>query len=211
MDRNQQMLDLMALGPVIPVLVIEEADQAVPLAQALVAGGLRVLEVTLRTPVALECIARIAADVPDAIVGAGTVNRPIDADAARQSGAKFLVSPGSTAALLDEMDKTHLPYLAGAVTASEVLGLLERGLTALKFFPAEPAGGINYLKALAGPLPEIRFCPTGGIDLAKAKQYLALPNVPCVGGSWVVPKDALAAGDYARIEALAREAASLAP
>ena len=109
------------------------------------------------------------------------------------------------------MDKTHLPYLAGAVTASEVLGLLERGLTALKFFPAEPAGGINYLKALAGPLPEIRFCPTGGIDLAKAKQYLALPNVPCVGGSWIVPKDALAAGDYARITALAREAASLAP
>ncbi|KJV08543.1 keto-deoxy-phosphogluconate aldolase [Elstera litoralis] len=210
MDRNQKILDLMGLAPVIPVLVIDDVDQAVPLAQALVAGGLRVLEITLRTPVALECIERIGQQVPGVIVGAGTVNRPIDADAARSVGAQFLVSPGSTLALLDEMDKTGLPYLAGAATASEVLGLLERGITAVKFFPAEPAGGVAYLKALSGPLPDIRFCPTGGIDPVKAKQYLALPNVPCVGGSWLVPKDALASGDYARIEALAREAASLA-
>jgi 2-dehydro-3-deoxyphosphogluconate aldolase/(4S)-4-hydroxy-2-oxoglutarate aldolase len=206
---NEATAALVNLAPVIPVLVIEDVATAVPLARALAAGGLPVLEVTLRTPAALDCIRAIADELPHVMIGAGTVNSPASVKAAVQAGSRFLVSPGSTAQLTDAFLDSGLPFLAGAVTASEVLGLLERGITHAKFFPAEPAGGTAYLKSLGGPLPEVRFCPTGGIDLAKAREYLKLPNVPCVGGSWVAPADAVKAGDWGRIETLAREAASL--
>jgi 2-dehydro-3-deoxyphosphogluconate aldolase/(4S)-4-hydroxy-2-oxoglutarate aldolase len=200
---------LLDLAPVIPVVVIDAADRAVPLARALLAGGLPAVEITLRTPCALDAIARIAAEVPDAVVGAGTVRTPADVDACVRAGARFLVSPGVTPALLDAMLGSGLPFLPGAATVSEVLALAERGLRELKFFPAEAAGGVPYLKSLASPIPDVRFCPTGGITPRSAPDYLALPNVGCVGGSWLTPADALAAGDYARVEKLAREAASL--
>ncbi|MFD2264833.1 bifunctional 4-hydroxy-2-oxoglutarate aldolase/2-dehydro-3-deoxy-phosphogluconate aldolase [Lacibacterium aquatile] len=206
---NHATAELVSRAPVIPVLVIDDLKTAVPLATALAAGGLTVLEVTMRTPVALDCIRAIADALPQVMIGAGTVNNPASVKAAVAAGSRFLVSPGSTEALLDAFLDSGLPFLAGAVTASEVLGLAERGLNHAKFFPAEPAGGTNYIKSLGGPLPEMRFCPTGGIDLAKAKEYLKLPNVPCVGGSWVAPADAVKAGDWARIETLAREAAGL--
>jgi 2-dehydro-3-deoxyphosphogluconate aldolase / (4S)-4-hydroxy-2-oxoglutarate aldolase len=183
----------------------------VPMARALVAGGLPVIEVTLRTPSALASIKRIAAEVPDAVVGAGTVLTPADVRAAIGAGSQFLVSPGCTDALLDAMQASGVPALPAAATPSEVIALLERGLTHAKFFPATPAGGVPYLKALAGPLPMVRFCPTGGIDLASAPKFLALPNVVCVGGSWLTPADAVAAGDWSRIEQLARQAAELRP
>ncbi|WP_424533824.1 bifunctional 4-hydroxy-2-oxoglutarate aldolase/2-dehydro-3-deoxy-phosphogluconate aldolase [Sphaerisporangium viridialbum] len=202
-------MTILDLAPVIPVVVIDEVETAVPLARALVAGGLPVIEVTLRTPCALDAIARIAAEVPDAVIGAGTVRTPADVVASTGAGARFLVSPGSTPVLLDSMLDSGVPFLPGAATASEVLALAERGLTELKFFPAGPAGGVAYLKALAGPIPEVRFCPTGGIRLETAPEYLALPNVGCVGGTWLTPADALASGDYPRIEKLAAEAAAL--
>lgn len=202
-------MTLLDLAPVIPVVVIDDADRAVPLARALLAGGLPAVEITLRTPCALDAIARIAAEVPDAVVGAGTVRTPADVDACVRAGARFLVSPGVTPALLDAMLGSGLPFLPGAATVSEVLALAERGLRELKFFPAEAAGGVPYLKSLASPIPDVRFCPTGGITPRSAPDYLALPNVGCVGGSWLTPADALAAGDYARVEKLAREAASL--
>lgn len=202
-------MTLLDLAPVIPVVVIDDADRAVPLARALLAGGLPAVEITLRTPCALDAIARIAAEVPDAVVGAGTVRTPADVDACVRAGARFLVSPGVTPALLDAMLGSGLPFLPGAATVSEVLALAERGLRELKFFPAEAAGGVAYLKALASPIPEVRFCPTGGIRPATAPEYLALPNVGCVGGTWLTPADALASGDYARVEKLAREAAAL--
>lgn len=202
-------MTLLDLAPVIPVVVIDDADRAVPLARALLAGGLPAVEITLRTPCALDAIARIAAEVPDAVVGAGTVRTPADVDACVRAGARFLVSPGVTPALLDAMLGSGLPFLPGAATVSEVLALAERGLRELKFFPAEAAGGVPYLKSLASPIPDVRFCPTGGITPRTAPDYLALPNVGCVGGSWLTPADALAAGDYARVEKLAREAASL--
>jgi 2-dehydro-3-deoxyphosphogluconate aldolase/(4S)-4-hydroxy-2-oxoglutarate aldolase len=202
--------DLLDRAPVIPVIVIEDSSVAVPLATALVAGGLTVLEVTLRTPCALDAIRRIAQEVPGAIVGAGTVLSPEDVTAAVEAGAQFLVSPGSTPRLLDSMLVSGAAPLPAAATASEVIALMERGLDHGKFFPAKPAGGTAYLKALGGPIPNFRFCPTGGIDLRSAPDFLALPTVACVGGSWITPDDAVAAGDWARVESLAREAAGLA-
>ncbi|MGW9350858.1 bifunctional 4-hydroxy-2-oxoglutarate aldolase/2-dehydro-3-deoxy-phosphogluconate aldolase [Nocardiopsis flavescens] len=201
--------DVLALAPVMPVVVLHDAEAAVPLARALVAGGLPGIEVTLRTPAALDAIERIAAEVPEAAVGAGTVVTPDQAEAAAEAGARFLVSPGCTATLADAMAGTGLPFLPGVSTVSEALALLERGVTELKFFPAEAAGGAGFLKSLTGPLPQVRFCPTGGITPASAPSYLALPNVGCVGGSWLTPADAVAAGDWDRITGLAREAAAL--
>ncbi|POM22913.1 KHG/KDPG aldolase [Actinomadura rubteroloni] len=200
---------LLDLAPVVPVVVLDDAGAAVPLARALVAGGLPVIELTLRTPAALPAIERVAAEVPDAVVGAGTVVRRADAERAAKAGARFLVSPGCTPALRAAMADTGVPFLPGVATASEALALLEEGVTALKFFPAEAAGGVPYLKALGGPLPQARFCPTGGVTLANAPGYLGLPNVGCVGGTWLTPRDAIAAGDWTRIEELARTAAAL--
>lgn len=201
--------DLLELSPVIPVVVLDDAAHAVPLAQALLRGGIRVIELTLRTPAALPAIERIAAEVPDIVLGAGTVTAPEHAEQALKAGASFLVTPGSTDRVLDAVEDTGLPFLPGAATVSEAMKLAERGLTALKFFPAEAAGGADYLKSVGGPLPGLRFCPTGGITPETAPKYLALPNVGCVGGSWLTPKDALVAGDWARVESLAKAAAAL--
>ncbi|MFJ8665605.1 bifunctional 4-hydroxy-2-oxoglutarate aldolase/2-dehydro-3-deoxy-phosphogluconate aldolase [Streptomyces sp. NPDC093600] len=202
-------LDLAPEAPVVPVVVIEDTADAVPLARALVAGGLPVIEVTLRTSGALDAIRAIAAEVPGAVVGAGTVLSAAGVADAVGAGARFLVSPGWTDGLLDAMRASEVPFLPGVSTASEVVALLERGVREMKFFPAEAAGGVPYLKSLAGPLPQARFCPTGGVSLASAPSYLALPNVGCVGGTWMLPADALAARDWARVETLAREAAGL--
>ncbi|MFE1383791.1 bifunctional 4-hydroxy-2-oxoglutarate aldolase/2-dehydro-3-deoxy-phosphogluconate aldolase [Streptomyces sp. NPDC058740] len=203
-------LDLAPAAPVVPVVVIEDASDAVPLARALVAGGLPLIEVTLRTPAALDAIRAVAAEVPGAVVGAGTVVSPAHAADAVTAGARFLVSPGWTDALLESMHGSGVPFLPGVSTTSEVVALLERGVTDMKFFPAQAAGGVPYLKSLGGPLPQARFCPTGGISLASAPAYLSLPNVACVGGTWMLPPDALAARDWGRVETLAREAAGLA-
>ncbi|GLX01132.1 bifunctional 4-hydroxy-2-oxoglutarate aldolase/2-dehydro-3-deoxy-phosphogluconate aldolase [Microtetraspora sp. NBRC 16547] len=202
-------MSLLDLAPVVPVVVIDDAEAAVPLARALVAGGLPVIEVTLRTDAALDAIRRIADEVPDAVVGAGTIRSASDVAAAVAAGSRFLVSPGTTPSLVDALLDGGVPFLPGVATASEAMALRERGVTEMKFFPAEAAGGIPYLKALSGPLPDVRFCPTGGIKLATAPGYLALPNVGCVGGTWLTPADTLAAGDYARVEKLALEASSL--
>jgi len=199
------------LAPVVPVLVLDDATDAVPLARALVAGGLPAIEVTLRTPVALEAIRAIAGAVPDAVVGAGTVITPEQVRESVAAGARFLVSPGWTDVLLEAMRASGVQFLPGVSTTSEVVALLERGVREMKFFPAQAAGGTAYLKSLAGPLPQARFCPTGGIGAANAPEYLGLPNVGCVGGTWMIPADAVAAGDWGRIEALAREAAGLGP
>jgi 2-dehydro-3-deoxyphosphogluconate aldolase/(4S)-4-hydroxy-2-oxoglutarate aldolase len=200
---------LLQQGPVIPVLVIDHLESAVPLARALSAGGLRVLEITLRTSCALQAISAIADAVPEVWVGAGTVNSAAQVQDAARAGARFLVSPGSTPRLLDALEDSGLPFLPGAVTSSEVLQMLERGHRHLKFFPAEAAGGAPVLKALSGPFPQVKFCPTGGIDLRLALGYLRLSTVPCVGGSWVAPADAVATGDWSRITALALEATRL--
>lgn len=197
------------LAPVLPVVVLSDAADAVPLARALVAGGLPAIEVTLRTPAALDGIRAIAEEVPGAVVGAGTVITPEQVSRCVAAGARFLVSPGWTESLLAALRESGVPFLPGVSTASEVVALLERGVREMKFFPAQAAGGTAYLKSLAGPLPDARFCPTGGIAEATAPEYLALPNVGCVGGSWMVPADAVAAGDWARIEELARGAAGL--
>ncbi|MGW6895457.1 bifunctional 4-hydroxy-2-oxoglutarate aldolase/2-dehydro-3-deoxy-phosphogluconate aldolase [Streptomyces sp. NBC_01727] len=197
------------LAPVVPVVVLEDAADAVPLARALVAGGLPAIEVTLRTAAALDAIEAIAAEVPDAVVGAGTVISARNVSDTVAAGARFLVSPGWTDPLLDAMKASEVPFLPGVSTTSEVVALLERGVSEMKFFPAEAAGGTAYLKALSAPLPQARFCPTGGISLASAPTYLALPNVGCVGGSWMVPGDAVTAKDWARVERLAGEAAAL--
>ncbi|MGP3958130.1 bifunctional 4-hydroxy-2-oxoglutarate aldolase/2-dehydro-3-deoxy-phosphogluconate aldolase [Nonomuraea sp. 3N208] len=202
-------MSLLDLAPVIPVVVIEDVETAVPMARALVTGGLPVIEVTLRTPVAREAIARIADEVPEAMVGAGTIRTHDDIAASVSAGARFLVSPGTTLSLVEAMDSSGVPYLPGAGTVSEVMALVERGIKELKFFPAEAAGGVPYLKALAGPLPDVRFCPTGGIRVDTAPDYLALPNVGCVGGTWLTPQDALAGRDWARVEKLAADAAAL--
>ncbi|AVH59027.1 MULTISPECIES: bifunctional 4-hydroxy-2-oxoglutarate aldolase/2-dehydro-3-deoxy-phosphogluconate aldolase [Streptomyces] len=199
------------LAPVVPVVVVTDASDAVPLARALVAGGLPAIEVTLRTPAALAAIRAIAAEVPDAVVGAGTVLSPEQVADSVTAGARFLVSPGWTDVLLEAMRGSGVPFLPGVSTTSEVVTLLERGVREMKFFPAQAAGGTAYLKSLAGPLPQARFCPTGGIGLASAPEYLALPNVGCVGGTWLLPADALATKDWGRIEGLAREAAALGP
>jgi 2-dehydro-3-deoxyphosphogluconate aldolase/(4S)-4-hydroxy-2-oxoglutarate aldolase len=201
--------DIVGNVPVIPVLVVDRVEVAAPLAEALVAGGLEVLEITLRTPVALEVIRAMKAAVPRARIGVGTVLTEAQLNAAIEAGASFAVSPGATAMLLEAAGRSSIPLLPGTSTASEVMELLERGWRHMKLFPAEAVGGAKLLESLASPLPEARFCPTGGIDLAKAPSYLRLPNVFCVGGSWVAPKDAVAKGDWARIETLAREAAAL--
>ncbi|BAG22045.1 MULTISPECIES: bifunctional 4-hydroxy-2-oxoglutarate aldolase/2-dehydro-3-deoxy-phosphogluconate aldolase [Streptomyces] len=198
------------LAPVVPVVVLHDAADAVPLARALVAGGLPAIEVTLRTPAALDSIRAMAAEVPGAVVGAGTVISPEHVRDTVAAGARFLVSPGWTDALLEAMKASGVPFLPGVSTTSEVVALLERGVREMKFFPAEAAGGTAYLKALSAPLPQARFCPTGGISLASAPSYLALPNVGCVGGSWMVPGDAVAAKDWDRVARLAAEAAALA-
>lgn len=207
-QQSDATLALCRLAPVIPVLVIDEVRHAAPLAQALVAGGLPVLEVTLRTPAALEAIAAMA-QVPGARVGAGTVLNGTDAARARAAGAAFAVSPGATEALVAACSAQDLPLLPGAATASEVMGLMEAGYRTLKFFPAEAAGGIPLLQALRGPLPQALFCPTGGITEASAPDWLNLQNVVCVGGTWVAPAGMLRAGDWAGITRLARAAAAL--
>lgn len=201
--------ELAALGPVIPVIVLQRVADAVPLARALVAGGVRVLEVTLRTPVALECMRAIAAEVPEAIVGAGTLRSAADVQAAVAAGCRFGVSPGWSAAIGQACRVAGLPLLPGVATASEVMAASSAGHDFLKFFPATAAGGVPMLKALAGPFPDIAFCPTGGITPETAPQFLALPNVKVCGGSWLTPQDAVDAGDWARITALARAAAAL--
>ncbi|MDN5854085.1 MAG: bifunctional 4-hydroxy-2-oxoglutarate aldolase/2-dehydro-3-deoxy-phosphogluconate aldolase [Actinomycetia bacterium] len=192
-----------------PVAVVDRVADAVPLARALVAGGLPAIELTLRTPVAVDAIRAIADEVPDITVGAGTITTPQQAAEAADAGAGFLVSPGATPSLLAALPDTGLPYLPGTATVSEVMAVLETGVTEMKFFPAEASGGIAYLKSLASPLPQARFCPTGGITTESAPRYLALANVGCVGGSWLTPADAVAAGDWARVESLARAAAAL--
>ncbi|MFF7276209.1 bifunctional 4-hydroxy-2-oxoglutarate aldolase/2-dehydro-3-deoxy-phosphogluconate aldolase [Streptomyces griseorubiginosus] len=200
---------LLDLAPVVPVVVLDHVSDAVPLARALVAGGLPAIEVTLRTPVALDAIRAIAGEVPDAVVGAGTVITPAQVEESVAAGARFLVSPGWTDVLLEAMRGAGVPFLPGVSTTSEVVALLERGVREMKFFPAEAAGGTAYLKSLSGPLAQARFCPTGGIGAGNAPEYLALPNVGCVGGTWMLPADAIAARDWGRIEKLAREASGL--
>lgn len=207
-DQSLKTVELCCLAPVIPVLVIDELAHAAPLAQALVAGGLPVLEVTLRTPAALDAIRAMAA-VPGGVVGAGTLLTPQDVRAAKAAGASFGVSPGATDRLLDAAAAEGLPLLPGAATASEIMELLEKGYSVQKFFPAEQSGGVSYLKSIGSPLPQVRFCPTGGITLQTAPDYLALANILCVGGSWVAPKEAMAKGDWGSITTLAREAAGL--
>jgi 2-dehydro-3-deoxyphosphogluconate aldolase/(4S)-4-hydroxy-2-oxoglutarate aldolase len=201
-------LELMRTGPVIPVIVIDRLEDAVPLARALVAGGVRVLEVTLRTPVALRAIEAIAAQVEGAIVGVGTLARPQDFTDAISAGAVFGVSPGLTTALVEAAHASRLPLLPGVMTPSDVIAARAAGFTELKLFPAQQAGGIGMLKAL-GPFPDVTFCPTGGVSLASAPDFLALANVACVGGSWLTPREAVAAGDWDAITALAREASKL--
>ncbi len=196
------------LAPVVPVLVIDDLTQAAPLARALVAGGLPALEVTLRTESALDAI-RAMSEIEGGVVGAGTLLSASDVKAAKAAGAKFGVSPGATQAIIDACCEADLPLLPGAATASEIMVLLEMGFSVQKFFPAEQAGGAAYLKSIGGPLPQVSFCPTGGISLKIAPEYLTLKNILCVGGSWVAPKEALARGDWAMVETLAREAAAL--
>ncbi len=207
-EQSRRAAGICALAPVVPVLVIDRTEDAAPLARALVAGGLPALEVTLRTPMALDAI-RAMAEVPGGVVGAGTLLSPADVKAAKAAGARFGVSPGATGRLLAACEDEGLPLLPGAATATEVMVLLERGYTVQKFFPAEAAGGTAALAAIGAPLPQVRFCPTGGIAAANAGGYLSLGNVLCVGGSWVAPKAKVAAGDWAGIEALARVAAAL--
>ena len=202
-------IDVMRDAPVIPVIVLNDVAHAVPLARALVAGGIRMLEVTLRTPQALACIEAIAREVPEAVAGAGTLRSAADARAAANAGARFGVSPGYTAALGQACRDLGLPLLPGVATGSEIMAAMEDGLTELKFFPALQAGGPAMLKAWYGPFGDIRFCPTGGVSPGNAAEFLALPNVACVGGSWLTPSDAVAQGDWGRIEALAREASQL--
>jgi 2-dehydro-3-deoxyphosphogluconate aldolase / (4S)-4-hydroxy-2-oxoglutarate aldolase len=206
-----KLIELLCLGPVIPVIVVEDAEHAVPLARALVAGGVRVLEVTLRTPAGLPAIRAIAREVPEAIVGVGTLTQPDEFSAARDAGAQFAVSPGLTPALVDAARATGLPWLPGVMTPSDVIAARAAGLRQLKLFPAEQAGGLGMLKALHGPFPDVLFCPTGGVTPNTAPQFLALPNVPCVGGSWLTPSAAVAAGDWNAITALAKQASSLRP
>ncbi len=205
LTARQVMLD----APVIPVIVLHDVAHAVPMARALLAGGLRMLEVTLRTPKALACMEAIARDVPEAIVGAGTVRSAADAQAAAMAGAQFAVSPGYTHRVGRACHDLGLPLLPGVATGGEIMMAQEDGLTELKFFPAVQAGGTAMLKAWGGPFGDVSFCPTGGVTLQNAAEFLALPNVLCVGGSWLVPADALAQGDWARITQLARDTAQL--
>lgn len=207
-EQSKLALQVCRLAPVVPVLVIDDLAHAKPLAEALVSGGLPALEVTLRTPCALDAI-RAMSEVEGGHVGAGTLLTRADVKAAKAAGATFGVSPGSTPAIIDACCEFGLPLLPGAVTASEIMVLLEKGFTVQKFFPAEQAGGAAFLKSIGAPLPQVSFCPTGGISLKTAPDYLALKNILCVGGSWVAPKDAMIAGDWAKITSLAAEAKAL--
>ncbi|MEM9580262.1 MAG: bifunctional 4-hydroxy-2-oxoglutarate aldolase/2-dehydro-3-deoxy-phosphogluconate aldolase [Pseudomonadota bacterium] len=207
-QASAEALKICQLAPIIPVLVVHNVTHARPLATALVAGGLPALEVTLRTPAALEVIAEMA-QVPGGIVGAGTLLTPDDVARAKTAGATFGVSPGATDVLLNACEDAELPLLPGAATASEAMRLLERGYSVQKFFPAEASGGVPALKAIGAPIPQVRFCPTGGVSPDNAKAYLALPNTVCAGGSWVCPQNLIDAEDWGAIEALAREAAQL--
>jgi 2-dehydro-3-deoxyphosphogluconate aldolase/(4S)-4-hydroxy-2-oxoglutarate aldolase len=200
---------ILLAAPVIPVVIIDDAAKAVPLAKALVAGGLPVIEITLRTASGLEAIRAIAAEVPGAIPGAGTVLDPAQLASVTLAGARFAVSPGATQKMLDAAQGANIALLPGIATASEAMGLIERGYRFAKFFPAEPAGGATYLSALASPLPQLRFCPTGGITPDSAPRYLSLPNVICVGGSWMVNRNTIEAGDWSAITASAAKAAAL--
>lgn len=208
---EENLSTILGAAPVVPVLTIDDRAIAVPLAEAMVAGGLTALEVTLRTGSALDCIRAIAGEVEGANVGAGTVLNRRQMDDAAASGAKFIVSPGATPELIAAAGDCPVPFLPGVATPGEAMALAEAGLSMLKFFPAEPAGGIPYLKAMASPLPSLRFCPTGGIGPKNAAAYLALDNVICVGGSWVAPADAVAGRDWTRITTLSRDAANLKP
>lgn len=209
-QKTEALLEILEMQPVIPVLRIGRMADAVPLAKALVAGGLSVLEITLRTPDAIDAVALVCEEVEGAIVGAGTILTPRQFDKAVTAGARFAVSPGTTQELLDVARTSEIPLLPGAVTPSEIMSIFEEGYSVLKFFPAEQAGGPAYLSSLASPLSGIRFCPTGGITLANAPNYLALPNVVCVGGSWVAPEQMVAAQQWDDIRSLAAEAAALA-
>ncbi|MGR9184851.1 2-dehydro-3-deoxy-phosphogluconate aldolase [Rhizobium leguminosarum] len=208
-EKTEKLLSILKLQPVVPVLIVDDAKSAVPLARALVAGGLKAIEITMRTPAALEAVRAVAAEVEGAEVGAGTILNVAHWEAAVAAGSKFIVSPGTTQELLDAAADSDVPLLPGAATASEVMALREEGYQVLKFFPAEQAGGAAYLKALSSPLAGTLFCPTGGISLKNAHDYLSLPNIICVGGSWVAPKELVAAGDWAGITKLAAEAAAL--
>ncbi len=207
-EQSRHAAEVCRLAPVVPVLVIDDLAHARPLAEALVKGGLPALEVTLRTPAALDAI-RAMAEVPGGMVGAGTLLTPADVKAAKAAGARFGVSPGATDRLIAACEDEGLPLLPGAATASEIMALLEKGYTVQKFFPAEQAGGAAYLKSIGSPIPQVSFCPTGGISLKIAPDYLALKNILCVGGSWVAPKEAMASGNWARITELAAEARQL--
>lgn len=209
MSEKLTALDVMRDAPVIPVIVLHDVAHAVPLARALVAGGIRMLEVTLRTPQALQCIEAIARDVPEAVAGAGTIRSASDAQASVLAGAKFGVSPGYTSTVGKACRDLGLPLLPGVATGSEIMTAQEDGYQQLKFFPAMQAGGLPMLKAWQGPFGDVTFCPTGGIHAGNAAEFLALSNVACVGGSWIVPTDAIQKGDWARIEQLAREATQL--
>lgn len=208
-DKQKELARILGLAPVIPVLTIDEVDIAVPLARALVAGGLVVLEITLRTAAACASIQAVRRAIPDAVVGAGTILNPAQFADATAAGAQFAVSPGTTASLIQAAAGASIPLLGGAATASESMTLMEHGMIHQKFYPAEASGGAAAVAALAGPLPRIRYCPTGGIDAARAPAYLACPNVMAVGGSWVAPDDAVLARDWKRIEELAAAAAAL--
>jgi 2-dehydro-3-deoxyphosphogluconate aldolase/(4S)-4-hydroxy-2-oxoglutarate aldolase len=202
--------EVMRDAPVIPVIVLNQVAHAAPLARALVAGGIRMLEVTLRTPVALQCIEAIAKEVPDAVAGAGTVRSVADANAAVKAGARFIVSPGYTSALGRACKELGVPLLPGVATGGEIMAAQEDGYTEFKFFPAVPAGGAAMLKAWHGPFFDATFCPTGGVTVANARDFLCLPNVACVGGTWIVPADAIEKGDWPRVTRLAKEARELA-
>jgi len=205
------MTGILKVGPVIPVITIDDADKAVPLAHALIAGGISVLEITLRTPAAFDAVRRITAQVPDAVVGVGTITLPRQFEEARAAGARFCVCPGLTQKLAKAGQDCGLPVLPGVMTPTEVIAAYSEGYRQLRLFPAEQAGGVAMLKALAGPFADVLFCPTGGITAAIAPSYLALPNVICVGGSWLTPKDAMKWGDWPGITALACEASAFRP
>lgn len=201
--------EVMRDAPVIPVIVLADAAHAVPLARALIEGGIRMLEVTLRTPAALDCIKAIARDVPGAVIGAGTVRNAKDAQSAADAGARFIVSPGYTSALGRTIRELGLAYLPGVSTSSEIMAAQDDGFSELKFFPAVQAGGVAMLKAWHGPFSDVTFCPTGGVTASNAREFLALPNVACVGGSWIAPADAMQRGDWTSVTRLAREAVAL--
>lgn len=208
-SKTENLLATLRLQPVVPVIIIEDAKSAVPLARALVKGGLKAIEITMRTPAALDAIKAVAEEVEGAVAGAGTVLDARQWDQAVKAGSKFIVSPGAGTAVLDAADQSEIPLLPGTATATEVMQVRDRGYTVVKFFPAEQAGGASYLGALASPLAGIKFCPTGGVSLKNAMDYLSLPNVVCVGGSWVAPKAMVASGDWDGITKLAAEAAAL--